>query len=119
MRIIQHQLTTTQSTHVKTLWVRIKGIEMNIQVNTDSIEVARLESLVSQIADELVALSDSNDTVVQLDGSFINLFYAGRGTEQIQLHLSNDYRDKTRIAYQTDVLKRLEKIKNYILECAA
>lgn len=110
---------TTQSTHAKTLWVHIKGIEMNIQVNTDSIEVARLESLVSQIADELIALSDPNDTVVQLDGSFINLFYAGRGTEQIQLRLSNDYRDKTRITYQTDVLKRLEKIKNYILECAA
>ena len=91
---------------------------MNIQVNIGSIEVARLESLVGQVANDLVELSNPNDTVVQLDGAFINLFYVGRGTEQIQLFLSNDYRDKTRIAYLTDVLKRLEKIKNYILECA-
>ncbi|MFW2078846.1 hypothetical protein ACG94X_14215 [Acinetobacter sp. ULE_I010] len=89
---------------------------MNIQVNTDLIEIARLESLVNQVANELVELSDPNDTITEIQGNSIQMIYAGRGSEQIELFLSDKYRNKTRIAYQSDVLSRLTEIKNYILE---
>ena len=92
---------------------------MNIQVNTDSIEVARLESLVSQIADELIALSDPNDTIIEMIGSSLHMTYTGRGFESIHLYLSNEFTLKSKIFYMTDVLNRLNKIKNYILECLA
>lgn len=82
------------------------------------IELARLDVLVDQVAADLVDLSNT-DTTSTVDGNWIHIEFSGRGSEQIELHLSNQYRDKTRIAYQTDVLLRLKKIKSYILEEAA
>ena len=82
------------------------------------IELARLDVLVDQAAIDLVNLS-SADTASTINGNWIHIEFSGRGSEQIELHLSSQYRDKTRIAYQTDVLLRLNKIKSYILEEAA
>lgn len=82
------------------------------------IELARLDVLVDQAATDLVNLS-SSDTTSTVNGNWIHIEFNGRGSEHIELHLSNQYRDKTRIAYQTDVLLRLKKIKSYILEEAA
>lgn len=82
------------------------------------IELARLDVLVDQVAGDLVGLSDA-ETKSTINGNWIHIEFSGRGSEQIELHLSNQYRDKTRIAYQTDVLLRLNKIKSYILEEAA
>ena len=87
-------------------------------VDLVKIELARLDALVDQVAADLVNLSNS-DTVSTVNGNWIRIEFIGRGSEHIDLHLSNQYRDKTRIAYQTDVLLRLNKIKSYILEEAA
>lgn len=82
------------------------------------IELARLDVLVDQAAIDLVNLS-SADTASTINGNWIHITYLGRGTESIQLSLSGDFSDKTRIAYQNDVVLRLNKIKSYILEEAA
>lgn len=84
-----------------------------------SIEVVRLETLTRKVAEELVALSDPSDTASTIKSNWIQIVYSGRGTESIQLSLSGDFSDKTRIAYQNDVVLRLNKIKSYILEEAA
>ena len=42
-----------------------------------------------------------------------------RGSESYELSLSGEFSDRTRIAYQNDVVLRLNKIKSYILEEAA
>ena len=81
-----------------------------------SIEVIRLQNQTLLIAKELVALSDPNDTISVIKDNSIHITYAGRGLESIQLILSDKFGDKTRIAYQQDVIGRLSKIKQYILE---
>lgn len=87
-------------------------------VDLVKIELARLDALVDKVAADLVNLSNS-DTDSTVNDNWIRIEFIGRGSEHIDLHLSNQYRDKTRIAYQTDVLLRLNKIKSYILEEAA
>ena len=84
-----------------------------------SIEVACLESQVAALAEELVALSDPSDTMSVIANNSIRIVYVGRGSESIALSLSDKFSDRTRIAYQNDVVLRLNKIKNYILEEAA
>lgn len=89
-----------------------------LNIDLVKIELARLDVLVDQVAADLVDLSNT-DTTSTVDGNWIRIEFAGRGIEQLQLRLSNEYHEKTRIAYQTDVLTRLNKIKSYILEEAA
>ena len=84
-----------------------------------SIEVACLESQVAALADDLVALSDPSDTVSVIKSNWIHITYLGRGSESYELSLSGEFSDRTRIAYQNDVVLRLNKIKSYILEEAA
>lgn len=81
-----------------------------------SIEAIRLETLTRKVAEELVALSDPNDTVSIIKSNWIHITYVGRGSECYELSLSGAFTDRTRIAYQTDVVARLSKIKKYILE---
>ena len=84
-----------------------------------SIEVACLESQVAALAEELVALSDPSDTVLVIKRNWIHIAYLGRGSESYELRLSGEFSDRTRIAYQNDVVLRLNKIKSYISEEAA
>jgi hypothetical protein len=92
---------------------------MNAPVDIKTIELARLTSLVQQEAEALVELSDEEDTVSTIINGSIHLIYKGRGSEYIQLFLSNKYSLDSRIYYLKDNLKRLTQIKKYILECAA
>ena len=94
---------------------------MNTQTKPElfSIEVIRLEALTLKAAEELVALSDPNDTVSVIKSNWIHITCLGRGSECYGLSLSGAFSDRTRIAYQNDVVLRLNKIKSYILEEAA
>lgn len=94
------------------------GCSMNMHAKPElfSIEVARLESQAAALADDLVALSDPNDTMSVIVNNSIRIVYVGRGSESIALSLSDKFSDETRIAYQADVVARLSKIKKYILE---
>ena len=84
-----------------------------------SIEVIRLETLTRKAAEELVALSEPSDTVSVIKSNWIHITYVGRGSGSYELSLSGEFSDRTRIAYQNDVVLRLNKIKSYILEEAA
>ncbi|WP_151824195.1 hypothetical protein [Acinetobacter bereziniae] len=90
---------------------------MNIQVNTQMIELARLKTVATRLVNDLVELSDERDTVTTVDGNWIHIDFVGRGSEQFNLQLSDTYSIQTRINYLTDNVKTLSKIKNYILEC--
>ena len=94
---------------------------MNAQTKPElfSIEAIRLETLTLKVAEELVALSDPNDTVSVIKSNWIHITYLGRGSECYELSLSGAFTNRTRIAYQKDVVLRLNKIKSYILEEAA
>lgn len=85
----------------------------------ESIELARLESQAIDIANDLVALSSPTDTVSVINMNSIHIAYVGRGSEAYDLSLSNEFSVRTRIAYLTDVVLRLSKIKQYILEDVA
>lgn len=92
---------------------------MNAHVDLQNIEVARLTALVNQVVEDLIELSDEEDTVSTIMNGSIHLIYKGRGSEYIRLFLCNKYSIDVRIAYLKDNLKRLTEIKNYILECMA
>lgn len=92
---------------------------MNIQVNTQLIELARLKAVATRLVNDLVELSDERDTVTTVDGNWIHIDFTGRGSEQFNLQLSDTYSIQTRINYLTDNINNLSKIKSYILECLA
>ncbi|MFW2098213.1 hypothetical protein ACG9ZL_18675 [Acinetobacter sp. ULE_I057] len=92
---------------------------MNIQVNTQLIELARLKAVATRLVNDLVELSDERDTVTKVDGNWIHIDFVGRGSEQFNLELSDAYSIQTRINYLTDNINNLSKIKSYILECLA
>lgn len=50
-------------------------------------------------------------TVITDGGNWIHLRYVGRGTEQIQLELGDQFSIKTKIAYLSETLKRLAEIR--------
>ena len=85
-------------------------------MSIQSIEVVRAEVQLLELAHNLVALSDPSDTVSVIKSNWIHITYLGRGSESYELSLSGEFSDRTRIAYQNDVVLRLNKIKNYILE---
>ena len=88
-------------------------------MSIQSIEVARAEVQLLELAHNLVALSDPSDTVSVIKSNWIHITYLGRGSESYELSLSGEFSDRTRIAYQNDVVLRLNKIKSYISEEAA
>ena len=88
-------------------------------MSIQSIEVVRAEVQLLELAHNLVALSDPSDTVSVIKSNWIHITYLGRGSECYELSLSGAFTDRTRIAYQNDVVLRLNKIKSYILEEAA
>ena len=88
-------------------------------MSIQSIEVVRAEVQLLELAHNLVALSDPSDTVSVIKSNWIHITYLGRGSESYELSLSGEFSDRTRIAYQNDVVLRLNKIKSYILEEAA
>lgn len=92
---------------------------MNAHVDLQQIELARVHAQVNQVARSLVALSDVNDTVTTIKNGSIHMIYSGRGTEYLQLALSDKYSINTRLSYLKDSLKRLTEIKNCILEYMA
>ena len=94
-------------------------MNMHAKPELFSIEAIRLEMLTRKVAEELVALSDPSDTVSVVKSNWIHITYLGRGSECYELSLSGAFTDRTRIAYQNDVVLRLNKIKSYILEEAA
>lgn len=83
-----------------------------------SIEVARAEVQLLELAHELVTLS-TVDNVVEVNGNHITMTYVGRGTEVISLCLDGKYSDRTRIQYARENMARLEKIKSDLLGCMA
>ena len=83
-----------------------------------SIEVARIESQLLQLAGEIESMSTPDD-VIKVNGNTITLTYVGRGTEFISLCLDGKYSDSTRIQYARENMARLEKIKSDLDSLAA
>lgn len=83
-----------------------------------SIEVARAEVQLLELAHELVMLSTADD-VVEVNGNRITMTYVGRGTEVISLCLDGKYSDSTRIRYARENMARLEKIKSDLVSLVA
>lgn len=84
---------------------------INMNAHPEIIEVSRLKSLIKDSVQALLPLSSEEDTVVTDGGNWIHLRYVGRGTEQIQLELGDQFSIKTKIAYLRDTLNRLAEIK--------
>lgn len=84
---------------------------INMNAHPEIIEVSRLKSLIKDSVQALLPLSSEEDTVVTDGGNWIHLRYVGRGTEQIQLDLGDQFSIKTKISYLRDTLNRLAEIK--------
>ncbi|EOD5497280.1 hypothetical protein ACMHI7_001512 [Acinetobacter baumannii] len=84
---------------------------INMNAHPEIIEVSRLKSLIKDSVQALLPLSSEEDTVVTDGGNWIHLRYVGRGTEQIQLDIGDQFSIKTKISYLRDTLNRLAEIK--------
>lgn len=84
---------------------------INMNAHPEIIEVSRLKSLIKDSVQALLPLSSEEDTVVTDGGNWIHLRYVGRGTEQIQLELGDQFSIKTKISYLRETLNRLAEIK--------
>ncbi|ELZ1438245.1 hypothetical protein ACLK98_001773 [Acinetobacter baumannii] len=82
-----------------------------MNAHPEIIEVSRLKSLIKDSVQALLPLSSEEDTVVTDGGNWIHLRYVGRGTEQIQLDIGDQFSIKTKISYLRDTLNRLAEIK--------
>lgn len=82
-----------------------------MNAHPEIIEVLRLKSLIKDSVQALLPLSSEEDTVVTDGGNWIHLRYVGRGTEQIQLDIGDQFSIKTKISYLRDTLNRLAEIK--------
>lgn len=82
-----------------------------MNAHPEIIEVSRLQGLIKESVKALLPLSNEQDTVVTDGGNWIHLRYVGRGTEQIQLELGDQFSIKTKIAYLSETLKRLTEIR--------
>lgn len=82
-----------------------------MNAHPEIIEVSRLKSLIKDSVQGLLPLSSEEDTVVTDGGNWIHLRYVGRGTEQIQLDLGDQFSIKTKISYLRETLNRLAEIK--------
>lgn len=81
---------------------------MNANVTT-TIELARLKQKLSNMVEQLKAKSNDK-TVVTTGQNWIHLRYVGRGSEQMQLDLNEQYSMKLRLGYLTETLARLERV---------
>ena len=81
---------------------------MNANVTT-TIELARLKQKLSNTVEQLKAMSN-DETVVTTGRNWIHLRYVGRGSEQMQLDLNEQYSMKLRLVYLTETLARLERV---------
>jgi hypothetical protein len=84
---------------------------INMNAHPEIIELSRLKSLIKDSVQALLPLSSEEDTVVTDGGNWIHLRYVGRGTEQIQLDIGDQFSIKTKISYLRDTLNRLAEIK--------
>ncbi|HAV4226310.1 TPA: hypothetical protein JIQ06_002538 [Acinetobacter baumannii] len=82
-----------------------------MNAHPEIIEVSRLQALIKDSVNALLPLSSEKDTVITDGGNWIHLRYVGRGTEQIQLDLGDQFSIKTKIAYLSETLKRLVEIR--------
>ncbi|HDR2011646.1 TPA: hypothetical protein QCF62_001775 [Acinetobacter baumannii] len=83
-----------------------------MNAHPELIEITRLNHRINDAVSDLLSLSNESDTIVTQSGNMINFNYVGRGTEQIQLELSDQFSIKTKIAYLSETLKRLAEIRN-------
>ncbi|MEO9348010.1 hypothetical protein [Acinetobacter radioresistens] len=81
---------------------------MNANVTT-TIELARLKQKLSNTVEQLKAISN-DETVVTTGPNWIHLRYVGRGSEQMQLDLNEQYSMKLRLGYLAETLARLERV---------
>lgn len=82
-----------------------------MNAHPELIEITRLNHRIKDAVSELLSLSNKSDTIVTQSGNMINFNYVGRGTESIGLSISDQYSTKTRTAYLTETLSRLNQIK--------
>ena len=81
---------------------------MNANVTT-TIGLARLKQKLSNTVEQLKAMSNDR-TVVTTGPTWIHLRYVGRGSEQMQLDLNEQYSMKLRLVYLAETLARLERV---------
>ncbi|HAV56924.1 MAG: hypothetical protein A2003_13310 [Acinetobacter sp. GWC1_38_13] len=82
-----------------------------MNAHPELIEITRLSHRIKDAVSELLSLSNKSDTIVTQSGNMINFNYVGRGSESIGLSISDQYSTKTRTAYLTETLSRLNQIK--------
>ena len=82
-----------------------------MNAHPEIIEITRLSHRIKDAVSELLSLSNESDTIVTQSGNMINFNYVGRGIESIGLTISDQYSTKTRTAYLTETLSRLNQIK--------
>ncbi|NAR68013.1 hypothetical protein [Acinetobacter haemolyticus] len=82
-----------------------------MNAHPEIIEITRLNHRINAAVSDLLSLSNESDTIVTQSGNMINFNYVGRGTESIGLSISDQYSTKTRMAYLTETLSRLNQIK--------
>ena len=82
-----------------------------MNAHPELIEITRLNHRIKDAVSDLLSLSNESDTIVTQSGNMINFNYVWRGTESIGLIISDQYSTKTRTAYLTETLSRLNQIK--------
>ena len=74
-----------------------------------------LKKEIETLASELIGLSNSK-TIIERSFSWLKVQYVGRGSDSIQLWLSDEYSEQFRTRYMNETIDRLMKIKANLLE---
>ena len=90
---------------------------MNTQVSLESLELAKLNAEVIELAHSIIALTAvTEDVIATIDqGSFrFRVVYLGRGSETFGLGLSEAFKTIERINYAKGLVRDFAKIKTNI-----
>ncbi len=77
--------------------------------------IETLKQNIETLVAELISLSNSK-TIIERSFSWLKVQYIGRGSDSIQLWLSNEYSEQFRTRYMNETIERLTKIKADLLE---
>lgn len=88
---------------------------MNAQVSLESLELAKLNAEVIELAHSIIALTAvAEDVIATIDQGSFRVVYLGRGSEIFGLGLSEAFKEIDRINYAKGLLRDFAKIKTDI-----
>ena len=88
---------------------------MNTQVSLESLELAKLNAEVIELAHSIIALTAvTEDVIATIDQGSFRVVYLGRGSETFGLGLSEAFKTIERINYAKGLVRDFAKIKTNI-----